>query len=804
MNTPGYSSALRGLGKPVAGSREALMSDSVIALLIFAGLFLVLMFALAKQGGRVRLISLMRVPILFAALAVALPILAITSRSEMLDNLFTLERGTDLFAVALLAMLNAWLLGLAWLMAWEYGPERIGETARSLPGFWGERRLLRLMPFTLIAAPLIVVVYQRAEGVGRVWPLIAAGVAAGAVFLTLAGVRKMLLVSSDSGDGSLAGRLLWSRVPVSISAGYYDAMEHRTYPGHGTATAFVTMLLLAYLFGESYLDPRLASDPPLPALAYLLALSMLLGAVLSGAAFFFDRYRVPLLLVIGAWYIASYAAPATDHTFVIHPAEPAGAVVPTVADTVNAWLERREDITVSSGVRNDESETTTAGLRPPLAVSDADKPPVIIVCASGGGIQASAWTTRVLTWLVESLEAERPGLGAEFAGSVRLVSSTSGGSVGSLFFWEAYRRRGGALATDAKLLAAIRAAGSRSSLAETGWGVVFPDFQRAFFPFGVDPRIDRAWAAEQVWRRGFDPERPVDARLSDWAAAAAAGRMPAVVMNSFAIETGDRVLLSTVEIRDVRRARTFARLYGVPPVLTPYDSDARPPLTADLDMVTAARLSATFPYVSPASRAAWDKERPSQEPPPQIHLADGGYFDNFGVLAAVEWARDLLSTPPADAPDSAAELLEEPLPERIGPIVLIEIRAFGEAELEGDAERETGREYVAGRIARCGTRREEWGDRDTVRGPGWRQALLGPVEGLLKMRSSTQVARNDTEICLLRELHGERIVHLIFQPKAGEWPFSWHMTRAQIEQLDAHREAVQASPARERLAELLR
>jgi len=58
----------------------------------------------------------------------------------------------------------------------------------------------------------------------------------------------------------------------------------------------------------------------------------------------------------------------------------------------------------------------------------------------------------------------------------------------------------------------------------------------------------------------------------------------------------------------------------------------------DIDVVTAARLSATFSYVSPISRYVGENENPERN----YHIADGGYFDNSGMVTMVEWLNEWL------------------------------------------------------------------------------------------------------------------------------------------------------------------
>ena len=86
--------------------------------------------------------------------------------------------------------------------------------------------------------------------------------------------------------------------------------------------------------------------------------------------------------------------------------------------------------------------------------------------------------------------------------------------------------------------------------------------------------------------------------------------MPSVVFNTTLVETGESFLFPTVDLRPAPGRRSFHDLVGY----------------ADLDLRanTAARLSATFPYGTPVSRAAFC--------PPQsqrFYVADGGYGTQF-------------------------------------------------------------------------------------------------------------------------------------------------------------------------------
>ena len=90
------------------------------------------------------------------------------------------------------------------------------------------------------------------------------------------------------------------------------------------------------------------------------------------------------------------------------------------------------------------------------------------------------------------------------------------------------------------------------------------------------------------------------------------GRCPQVIMNSVCVENGKRFLFSSgeytqgVDEADADRFDFFGTFEG-----------------RDVPLVTAARMSATFPYVSPIARIDDEPENRS------FHFADGGYFDNL-------------------------------------------------------------------------------------------------------------------------------------------------------------------------------
>ena len=147
-------------------------------------------------------------------------------------------------------------------------------------------------------------------------------------------------------------------------------------------------------------------------------------------------------------------------------------------------------------------------------------------------------------------------------------------------------------------------AAERPSLDDIAWALVYPDLSRILLPYlktEKDKLIDRGWALEEGWRsRG-----PITANLSEWRQGVQEGWRPAVIFNATLVESGEPLLLATTNILQKNQIegpqrKTFAQLFP----------------NNDIPVVTAVRLAATFPFVTPAARAIADG--------PQYHVVDGG------------------------------------------------------------------------------------------------------------------------------------------------------------------------------------
>jgi hypothetical protein len=113
--------------------------------------------------------------------------------------------------------------------------------------------------------------------------------------------------------------------------------------------------------------------------------------------------------------------------------------------------------------------------------------------------------------------------------------------------------------------------------------------------------------------------------LHAWSDPIKDGLLPTPVFNATLVEDGRPYLISPVTFNlPEEKGLEFNSLYP----------------DCDINVSTAALLSATFPYVTPITRNSVEPKNK-----PIFHVADGGFFDNFGIVTAIDWLNVIIHTP---------------------------------------------------------------------------------------------------------------------------------------------------------------
>jgi len=440
--------------------------------------------------------------------------------------------------------------------------------------------------------------------------------------------------------------------------------------GHVFALA-LSLMAIGFYLGIGYFKGKIDVNPiVVPALAFLLLFGIVLCWTLGALTFFLDRYRIPLISSLAILSLVTIFSSQSDHIYRVEPA-------PKPVRESPAELVRRR---------------TNHGKRR-----------IILVATAGGGIQAAAWTARVLRGLEEECESDKNSVRqarCDFHNSVVLISGVSGGSLGAI----SYARSFTDIPTKVEP-ADVPSNASQPALDEVAWAWMNPDVGRVVLPWFRTQFIDRGWALEEKWgatnkmyvsrasrlRRLLSSDYGKDTWLGDWAEETRERTMPALLLNATLVEQGRPVVFSTTDFPRKNDSRGLINFYDL------YEG-------FDVRVTTAARLSASFPYVAAAARANAKPVTVGDQ-----HIVDGGYYDNYGITSLLGWLEDVIN--------NSQDLKD---------VLILQIRPFGEEPPRPPQPK------------------------------GWGYQLIAPVDALLNVRDTGQSARDHTELALFTKAFKDR------------------------------------------------
>ncbi len=257
------------------------------------------------------------------------------------------------------------------------------------------------------------------------------------------------------------------------------------------------------------------------------------------------------------------------------------------------------------------------------------RPKVLIVTTSGGASRASVWTVAVL----DAMKQANPVM----LNDVRLITGASGGMVGAACYISAWNDE----------IVDPRHPPARRDLADQ-FEKNYPDIMTPILtqlamrdlpslPLPCSLGYDRGRKLEQVFERICPSlEKTTFAALYE---NEKAGKIPSLAFTPFLVEDGRRVLISNVDLS--RIALDLGPLNGLDwkpgQDQNPDNVLSRsgieffrlfPEAQTSFKVGTAARMNASFPYLSPSV--------PLPTNPPRRFM-DAGVYDNYGVNLALMW-----------------------------------------------------------------------------------------------------------------------------------------------------------------------
>jgi hypothetical protein len=368
---------------------------------------------------------------------------------------------------------------------------------------------------------------------------------------------------------------------------------------------FFTIVLLAGL--------GLLIDQPffqIPAGASFLIMLSLVVAIIGAISYWFSEWRFTLLVLLIVGFNLF-----TSTSFFQHGNQAYGLDYSEQAP----YSESNLEALYRSDTLAKDIAATTEILENWKARQGEEKPPLFVICASGGGLTAALWATHV----AQTIEACSD---SKLLKHTALMTGASGGEIGLAYLREAYLSDEDFAQNGISRLDRI----SRDLLNPVGFSLVSNDL---FLPFtkvkigNRSYRRDRAYGFEQELNQntGGSLDKPLAAyRDPEYRA-----EIPMLLITPSIVEDGRRLIISPQGVSYMT----------APPAALRGDLSLRsdmvdfrrllPKQSPDsLRFTTALRMNATYPYVLPLVKL------PTR---PVIRIMDAGYRDNYGVASAARF-----------------------------------------------------------------------------------------------------------------------------------------------------------------------
>lgn len=253
-----------------------------------------------------------------------------------------------------------------------------------------------------------------------------------------------------------------------------------------------------------------------------------------------------------------------------------------------------------------------------------EKPPLIILNVSGGGLRSSLWTMKILQ------ELDRKSFNGDLMKQVHLVTGSSGGMLGAAYYREIIHQRNlGQLRPEINPDLYLDRIG-QDILNPVAYTLAVHDLFFRFRKIEYDGKLyakDRGYAFDQKFNQNTD--FLLDKKYGDYADLERDSKVPTLILSPTIIGDGRRLIMSTQGMSFLTYHPSYLSFddeknYDAVEFSKIFDEQG----AEDLSFITALRLSASFPYITPLVNL------PSE---PSIELIDAGVRDNEGLEIALRY-----------------------------------------------------------------------------------------------------------------------------------------------------------------------
>lgn len=250
------------------------------------------------------------------------------------------------------------------------------------------------------------------------------------------------------------------------------------------------------------------------------------------------------------------------------------------------------------------------------------KPKMIFICASGGGHRAAVWAMHAL----QNLDKETNGRVIDQA---MLMTGASGGLIGASYFRELYWRQQNGETINLHSNDHFSNMG-KDILNPMIFSLVVSDFVLGFQKYSVGDKKyykGRGYTFEN--QLNVNTQFVMDKKVQDYYQAEKNAQIPMVIISPSIINDGRKLYISPQKISYMNsapgalRTKLNTRIKGIEFSRFYEKQEAN-----NLQFMSALRMNATFPYITPNVHLPSD---------PEMAIMDAGLTDNFGVNDATRF-----------------------------------------------------------------------------------------------------------------------------------------------------------------------
>lgn len=355
----------------------------------------------------------------------------------------------------------------------------------------------------------------------------------------------------------------------------------------------------------------------IPAGASMFILGSVLAAITGAVTYWFHEWRVTLIILtlLGLNLLTRFdwLNPKNKAFGLDYESEAVPYTYEKLTHTCQLEAAQQDKIKTRAILENWKKKCADAG---------EDKPKMLILCVSGGGLKAATWAMQVVQ-TADSLNQGR------LLDQTVLITGASGGLMGLAYLRELYYQQQQGEVTniyDKKYIDNI----CKDLLNSIVFSIVSNDL---FLPWskveegGYTYNKDRGYVFEQQLNENTN--YVLDKSLSDYRDAEVRADIPMMYITPSIVNDARRLIISPQNVRFMMmppvgesiRHNFEVDAVDFRQVFFEHQADS-------LRFLTALRMNATYPYILP------NIHLPSE---PEIEVMDAGFLDNYGIMPAARF-----------------------------------------------------------------------------------------------------------------------------------------------------------------------